>query len=268
MGLYIAAGLTTAVVVLLLGGLICVEGRRGCKFWPLLLVPLPLSLAVNQLVKVPVWELAKRVGGITSWQAGPLWGVLFLHFLAPVTEEGIKLLPLAVPAWRGWMEDRRSALFVGFTLGTGFGIGEIWYLAWLTGSRMPVVAGQPLWYSIGEFGSERLLSCFFHAIATSLVTMGLFLGRWWLGYLLAVVYHAFGNLGALFYQWGKWSLGSEAYWLMLSAMIGGGALLLVIAQAAREERGAGSPAGGQVAWQGGKGEGSGEELSAGGSGED
>ena len=168
MGLYIDAGLTTALVLLVLGGLAWAEGQ-GRRYWPFLVAALPLGSALGYFIEAPLGRWLGR--------ASPLGAVPFLFFLPLALQEGTKLLPLIVPSWRAALADRRGALIAGLALGTGFGIGQMWYLAWGLGREAPLVAAQPFWYSLGEFGAEGLLSSFFQATATALLTASLSRGH-------------------------------------------------------------------------------------------
>ncbi len=233
MGLYIDAGLTTALVLLVLGGLAWAEGQ-GRRYWPFLVAALPLGPALGYLVEAPPGRWLGR--------ASPLGAVPFLFFLPLALQEVTKLLPLIVPSWRAALADRRGALIAGLALGTGFGIGQMWYLAWGLGREAPLLAAQPFWYSLGEFGAEGLLSSFFQATATALLTASLSRGHPRSGYLLAVGYRALSGLGGYLHRWGKWSLAASAWWLALPIALGMGALLFLILQAAREEVTADEPA--------------------------
>jgi hypothetical protein len=131
LGIYIAAILATAISSLSWGGSVYWLSKRKLKHLALGLITLPFSTIVNLWVKKPMFESITSSFGISPELSifTPWWFLLLVLFLPPITEEAIKLSPLAVRHVRG-MVDRRSALWIGMGLGIGFGIGEIWYLAW------------------------------------------------------------------------------------------------------------------------------------------
>lgn len=194
--IYIAALITAAVS----GGLWIpltrlMAGRYRHLVW-LTLLALPFSALINLLVKRPVGMRVQMEPGGTP----PLWYLAFALFLAPITEEAIKLAPALIAPIRRQIPNARAALWAGLFLGIGFGLGEIGYLAWrLAGT--PVVAGLPFWQFTGFLG-ERLYVTLGHGVMTAVAVMGLVRGPWrgLLGYGGAVVSHALLNLGALLVQ--------------------------------------------------------------------
>ncbi len=200
-GIYVAALLVTGVSVVLWGGLLYWLSKRQWKYLVLILITLPFSAIVNLLVKSPILGLAVSSSGVppqlvTAW---PWWLLLLVLFLAPITEEAIKLAPLVVKRFR-CLISRSSALWVGMALGIGFGIGEIWYLAWQF-SMVPQYAGYPFYYFTG-FILERLVVVFLHGVMTSIAVVGFLKGTRGLvlGYFGAILFHAFVNIGALLLQ--------------------------------------------------------------------
>jgi hypothetical protein len=130
--------------------------------------------------------------------AASLWFKIYVAFLAPVTEEAVKLLPLLLvlaiwPAFR----DRRSTLFAGLALGLSFGLGEVIYLAYVIG-KAPQYAGYP-WYAFTGFFGERIATVFVHGALVAISAAGIARGGWrvLLGYLAAILGHLFVNLGAI-----------------------------------------------------------------------
>lgn len=198
--IYIMAILTTVAGGGLYVGLGVLMARRYRWLTWLVLVGLPLSALINLLVKKPVLQgLARTIG--PSYPAGPpLWYWLFVLLLAPVTEEAIKAMPVLFPRIRRWAHEAGTALWTGFFLGIGFGLGEIWFIAWSVAST-PQYAGIPWWQFTG-FLNERLLVTLVHGIMTAVFVTGIARGRGhgWLGYLYAVGLHSLTNVGALLYQ--------------------------------------------------------------------
>ena len=87
--IYIMAAITVVVAAAFWGGLIyALTGRDKGYLW-LLPTGLPLSALVNQFIKRP---LIVAVGGAAGIPPGlglttPLWFILFLWMVPPVTEE-------------------------------------------------------------------------------------------------------------------------------------------------------------------------------------
>jgi uncharacterized membrane protein YhfC len=199
-GIYIAAIITTGISVLLWGGLFCWLSKKP-KNLALTLIALPFSTIVNLLIKKPIYESALSSLGIPPQlsTATPWWFLLFALFLSPLTEEAIKLSPLVTKQLRR-LVDQSSAFWIGTALGMGFGIGEIWYLAWRF-SMVPEFAVYPFYYFVG-FISERMAVVFVHGVMTAVAVTGFVKGEKGLlrGYVGAVLLHAFTNIGAMLYQ--------------------------------------------------------------------
>lgn len=198
-GILIMGVITFIAAALLWGGLLYTLTRKQTRYLLFLLPGLPLSAAVNLLVKGP---LAHWVANITGVEpafrlTSPAWFLVFAWLLAPVTEETIKILPLLIPAVRRAAWAKGGALWTGLALGMSFGLGEAAYLAY-SFSRASQYAWQP-WYYFGGFFSERLAVVFVHGVLTALTVTGLVRG--WkfglLGWLAAVGLHGLVNLGAV-----------------------------------------------------------------------
>lgn len=228
-----------AVVVTVLGAgeaavLWATSGRRWDWLLPLALA-LPLSPVVNLWVKTPILHWLSRVAGQPPYLElhSPLWYVLLILFLAPVTEEAIKLVPLAFPAARRQLLPGGPVIRLALASGLGFGLGEAWYLAYSL-----AVSGRYAGLSVGQFGgyiNERALVLFAHGAMTLVVLLGILaatrasgtnaasvakatppvpnapatparLPVWKrvafvaAGYAGAIFLHALGNVGALLYQ--------------------------------------------------------------------
>jgi hypothetical protein len=117
------------------------------------------------------------------------------------------------------MIDRSSALWIGMAFGMGFGVGEIWYLAWGF-SIVPEFAGYPFYYFVG-FISERVAVVFIHGVMTAVVVTGFMEGRKRLlmGYVRAVLLHAITNIGAIFYQLKFWDETFASLYLVLPTLV-------------------------------------------------
>ena len=201
-GIYIMAIITVSVSAAAYSGLLHIVTPHWRRYLWLALPALPLSAIVNRLIKKPIGEGVADWAGVNTDQLGtaPLWFLLFVLLLAPLTEEAIKVAPLLLPRARAWLGNRDGALWTGFTLGVGFGIGEAAYLAYGI-ARSPDYAGVP-WYLFTGYLNERFIVCFGHGVMTAVLVTGLAQGRPLRGYVGAVLLHAAANAGALAYQAG------------------------------------------------------------------
>jgi len=192
-GILIAAGITTLIVLPIIY-LLWLGSKTSCLTLLPLLLQLPMSLILNLTVKN--WLNL----GIIGLGLPLLTTLLLLLFVAPFTEEAIKLvgLPLILRSpfktpddigieSKAGLKQLRTA---GIMSGLGFGVGEIWAIAWLV-SLTPEIGAYP-WFFYQPFIIERAEVVFIHGF------MGLvsFWGypRWLpVYYLLAVVIHASVN---------------------------------------------------------------------------
>ena len=191
----LAAGGTFAVVVLRSIG-------RAVPLW-LVALPLPLSAAVNLLVKRPILLALVAAAGVDTIGPGsPPWLAAAAWLLAPIAEEGIKLGALLVPYVRRRFLDGESALLVGAAIGFGFGIGEAAYVGYALGLRTDLAALP--WYAFFPFLGERLAAIFIHGALTSIVAVGLWRGgrAAVTAYGVAVALHAAANVGPMLAQLG------------------------------------------------------------------
>ncbi|MEW6687432.1 MAG: PrsW family glutamic-type intramembrane protease [Candidatus Edwardsbacteria bacterium] len=200
MGIYLSAGIATVLSIVLSGYLISLWDKSFKKYLLLVFLLLPFSPFVNILVKKPLTLMLERLFQISE-KAKPWWFLLIDLFIAPITEELFKVLPIIVFPLRQWVRDYRSVLCIGLAVGLGFGLGEMWLIAWRIHIAKPEIANLAF-YKLGGFIGERALCCFVHGILTSLVLKGL-LGSFkdiLSGYLKAVSLHALLNTSALLYQ--------------------------------------------------------------------
>jgi RsiW-degrading membrane proteinase PrsW (M82 family) len=188
MGLFIAAAITCALVLLV----------WGTQLWRLTPAPERRFVAAAAALTLPMFFVA-------------LWGVrlpftdpLILRFAAlvhpdlplgalrstaayllpksleaPLIEEPAKLWPLLLPLFRARLRDV-SPVRVGLALGLGFALSEVAGLAVLL-STYPPYRPLPFW-AFGGFIIERLLVALFHATFTTLA-----LRRWGRGFGLGVL---------------------------------------------------------------------------------
>lgn len=198
--------------------------------WPLLrlaVITLPFSALVNPLIKKPAFNaLLQTTEFSSSTHAWPIWFVLIAVLIAPIVEESIKILPMGVGSlFRHF--DPRTAYRSGFALGYGFGLGEMWYLAYqLTVSKPDFATGSflPL---VGFFG-ERTAVAIGHACLSAIAALG-FGGAGSVRYLLlAISLHYLLNIGAGLHKSGY--LSTE-----LTGVIVGAAILVLFRVAIRVE---------------------------------
>jgi hypothetical protein len=219
-GIYIAAFIVTGISVVLWGGLVYWLSKRKWKYLALMLITLPFSIIVNLLMKKPVYDFLVSSVSVSSELSitTPWWLLLFVLFLSPITEEAVKLSPLLARQVRR-MIDRSSALWIGMALGIGFGVGEIWYLAWQF-SMVPDFAGYPFYY-FGGFITERLTVVFIHGVITAVAVTGFLKGIKGLlmGYVGAVFLHALTNIGATLYQIKLWDATFASIYLFLPIIV-------------------------------------------------
>lgn len=209
------AVITLAMSALLWGAMLWAYSGRAWRFvWPALL-GLPLSAAVNLLVKAP---LGQGVGALASIEPGlgvetPVWFLLFLFALSPVFEELIKVVPVLLPSVRRQITGPDDAYWTGMALGIGFGLGEIAYLAW--GIAASGAYEQYAWYTFTGFLGERVLVVFLHGFMTSLFVWLAFRRKPVTGYLAAVAIHAAINAPAMLFQLGLAPAWTASLWLIV-----------------------------------------------------
>ena len=219
-GIYIAALIATGISVSLWGGLVYWLSKRKWKYLALMLITLPFSTIVNLWIKKPVYDFLLSSLSVSSELSinTPWWFLLFVLFLSPINEEAIKLSPLLARQVRR-MIDRSSAPWIGMALGIGFGVGEVWYLAWQF-SMVPELVGYPFYY-FGGFIGERMVVVFIHGVMTAVAAGGFLKGRKGLlmGYVGAVFLHALTNIGAMLYQIGLWNVTFASLYLILPIIV-------------------------------------------------
>ena len=211
------------VIVLVVGGIGWSWGLYALtrkSRWHVALIPvgLPMSAAVNLLVKAPLIMGVAALAGTppTLSPATPFFMILFLWAVSPVTEEAIKLVPLAVPALRKRATiDAKAALWTGMAVGIGYGLGEAAYLAYNL-SALPEYRDLS-WYLFTGFFFERQLTLFVHGVLAAVSYSGFQRGGGWRwgGYLAAAGLHALTNAGAVLARVGLLPTGIASLWLIV-----------------------------------------------------
>src|SRR5512138_3545683 len=130
-GVYIMAAITiTLTVILCITFLNYLTHSDRQYYW--LLVALPSSFIINKWVKIPVITTIGAWAGIPLKLSAqmPLWFVMLILLNAPIFEEAIKLLPMALPRSRKLLNEAQSSLWMGLALGMSFGLGEAAYIVY------------------------------------------------------------------------------------------------------------------------------------------
>lgn len=198
-GIYGMAALTILVTAVLSISTLNSLTHSDHRYYGLIIAGLPLSLIVNRLVKVPLINGIGSLAG-SPLQLGPqmpVWFIILIWLAAPIFEEAIKVVPLAIPAFRKFQHGDMDALCAGLALGLGFGMGEAAYLAY--GIAQSPAYNQLPWYMFTGFAIERFIVTFGHGLMTSFTILGFHFGgkRAVSGYLAAVGLHALINLGPI-----------------------------------------------------------------------
>jgi uncharacterized membrane protein YhfC len=198
-GIYVMAVLTiSATAILCVTALNNLTHSSRPYYW-LVLAGLPLSLIINRFIKIPLITGIATLTGIPLKLGpdAPLWFITTIWLTAPIFEEGIKVLPMLMPASRLFLKDASHALWAGLALGLGFGLGEAAYLAY--GIAESPNYNQLPWHMFTGYASERLIVTFAHGLMTSFAILGLHFGKRkaLFGYLSAVGLHALINLGPI-----------------------------------------------------------------------
>ena len=152
-----------------------------------LLLQLPMSALAYYLVRQPIIEVLQPLVGhspIYRW-------AMFLY--APLTEEPAKLWPALLPFFARRI-DRSTLAWYGLALGTGFAIGEAWFIGDLIARSGRFV--ETPWWGFGGFIGERVMVATFHAamVATTLRGWRCWRGGLALGLAVAMLMHLLGNL--------------------------------------------------------------------------
>lgn len=190
---------------------------------PLLLalaLQLPMSAAAFYLVRQPIIDVLQPLVGhspIYRWAQ-------FLY--APLTEEPAKLWPALLPFFARRV-DRATLAWYGLALGTGFAIGEAWFIGDMI-ARSGRFADLP-WWQFGGYISERILVAPFHAAMVAATLRG---WRCWhgglaAGLIVAMLMHLLGNLpiGVFPLIFPAVLVGGALSLFILAISVGGGLLL-------------------------------------------
>ena len=228
MGIFVAALLATALGVWMGHALLRVwVGWDRCHL-RVLAVTLFFSPAVNLLAKRPILAfLLRRFHLAYHPPAWPWWFAALGLLVVGVCEEGIKATPALFPTVREAVRSRGSAVPMALTIGLGFALGEIWFLAWSIYHSDPATARLPF-YLLGGFIGERVFTIILHSFLILPALHGLLSGpgRFALGLAAGMLLHAFVDAVAALYQMKL--VGPELTGLLLLAITLGAAIPLYI----------------------------------------
>ena len=166
------------------------------------IVTLFFSPAVNLFAKKPIFEMLLRRFHLTHHLAEwPWWFAVLGLLVVGVCEEGIKAVPTIFPSVRDAVRCRGSAVPMAATIGLGFALGEIWYVAYRIYQSDPATARLPF-YLLGGFIGERILTIVLHSFFILPALHGLLVGwrQFFLGLAAGMLLHALADSVAALYQ--------------------------------------------------------------------
>lgn len=185
--IYTAAIIPTIIGVGAIGGLLCwrAPGELRKTLALVVLLELPMCAMMFYVVRLPVDGLLQRT--ISPFSDGYR---LISTWYAPLTEEPAKLWVLLLPLIFRRIK-RSNFVFFSLAIGLGFGIGELWMLAYEF-AKVPAFA--PLaWYAFGGFMQERLLVCVMHGAFSAAALMFFRKKLFPVGLLIAMLLHYIAN---------------------------------------------------------------------------
>lgn len=166
--LLVAAVITTILSVLVV---VVIQKKlqvRPKSYYGLIVMALPFSMLVNA-VKIPLLELFFYPK--LNSQSLLLVDIILWLLLVGVTEELIKVAPVLFLWFRSKKKKMSELIVLAWSLGVGFGVGEIWFLASLYLNSETSDYGWLGWLT--GFGVERFLVVFAHALFTMVAVFGL-----------------------------------------------------------------------------------------------
>lgn len=212
--IYIAATITSALSLAVIGGLLFLRAPREERGFLgiLVLVMLPMNALTFYMVRMPLDGWLSSMMGKQN-EAYHLIRTLY----APITEEPAKLWPLLIPFFCRRMRSipvHRVALAIGL----GFGVGEAWTGASLL-SKSPEIAKYP-WYMLGGYLSERMMVCVMHSAFTASALVLIFKReRVFLGVLACMLLHFLGNFPIFLARENVLGLGPKAWQILLQLWV-------------------------------------------------
>ncbi|MBI3361805.1 MAG: hypothetical protein HY023_11920 [Chloroflexi bacterium] len=125
-------------------------------------------------------------------------------------------MPLLIPLTRGRINSRNFVPFA-IAIGLGFGIGELWFLAYRT-TFIPEFAALPF-YQFGGFITERFFVCLLHGGTVSLALWRLTRGGFGWGVLGAMIGHFLLNFPIFLASFDLGGLGKTNWQVILSLWV-------------------------------------------------
>lgn len=186
-GIFIAAIITIFVLLCLVSPIIL----KRLTGWDRLFAVVSMLLAgaaffgAYYLLRLPLNRVIHTL--IQTDATGYRW---IASLYAPLTEEPAKWIVLILLFMAGRIKRENKAAWA-ISLGFGFGIGEILFLAQSIASN-PLSAGLP-WYTSSGFIMERLMVCFIHSALILIAIEAISSRKYWL-ILLAPVFHWLLNM--------------------------------------------------------------------------
>jgi hypothetical protein len=194
----------TAIIVTLFCLLLLVITQKRLNIPPknyyrLIIVALPFSIIIN-LFKIPL--LHDLFSSSLTQNSLSFHQIIIWLLIVGVTEETIKVLPVFFPPLNKKIRSIKELTIIGWCLGTGFGIGEIWFLA----IQYSFAYGNSNhWLSwITGFGVERFFVVFGHAAFTIIALKGLEKSYWRFtcSFSMAILLHGLYDSPILLYSAG------------------------------------------------------------------
>jgi hypothetical protein len=185
--IYIAAIIPTLLGLGIIGGLLYWRASKELRklLALIVLLELPICAMAFYFIRQPLDGLLQRA--ISPFSDGYR---LIATWYAPLTEEPAKLWVLLIPFIFRRVK-RSNFVFFALAIGLGFGIGELWMLAYEF-SKVPAFASLT-WYAFSGFMQERLLVCFMHGAFTAAALMFFRKKLFLIGFLIALLLHYIGN---------------------------------------------------------------------------
>lgn len=215
--IYITALITTIFTIFIAGIVALKISKRELGYLLILgLVSLPGSYIAFNFVRIPIDNVVRQVFNISPLlRSLPLWYYFIVLSYAPITEELMKLAPLAIPFFRKNI-TKDNSIAAGMIIGLGFGIGEMWLIAtWL--SRDVSIINYH-WYQLGGYIFERIVSCFNHGVFTVVAIKGL--GNKFIKYTLyAMGLHTLSNLPIILFNAGLLRLDKATFQNLMSVYL-------------------------------------------------
>lgn len=214
-GIYIMAILTTIASLVIWGSLVRSLSRKENQnlIWLAFASTLIMQPLVFYAVRVP---LNTWLVGLMGKESG--WYTFLTTLYAPLTEEPAKFWPALLIPFLFRAINEKNVVPYGLALGLGFGIGEIWFIAYQI-TLNPAWSDIPFYNFMG-FAGERLIVCFMHGAFTAVALKFLHRGfGFGLGVISAMTLHYFLNFPILLAAINYLDLGKDTWTIFLSIWV-------------------------------------------------